>query len=510
MARAAARRAGPARKTAPDARYPAAPPATLVLFGAGGDLVKRLLMPALCNLRRDGLIDDRLRILAVDRETRSDAQYAEALRSFMKQQDAGLDPGLWKKIAARISYQQGDLLDPQTYHNIAAHIGRSGSGNAVFYLAIPPDFFGDVIEQIGAAGLLKETASVFRRVIIEKPFGRDLASARALNARILAVIDETQAYRMDHFLGKETVQSVLVSRFANSIFEGIWNSHYIDHVQITAAETVGVEQRGSFYEHTGALRDMVPNHLMQLLAMVAMEPPSAFGADAVRDEKAKVLGSIRPTSPREALDNAVRGQYRAGRINGKPVPGYRSEDRVAPGSRTETYVALKLMVDSWRWVGVPFYLRTGKRLGVRDTRITMCFKPAPTAQFRGTRIGDMRSNALVLKIQPNEGLWLDFHVKRPGPVVEVAEVGMNFCYADAFEMLPSTGYETLIYDCLIGDQTLFQRADSIESGWRAVQPFLDAWAEPGGRVEGYAAGSDGPKAAERLLQRDGRSWHTLG
>jgi glucose-6-phosphate 1-dehydrogenase len=311
-------------------------------------------------------------------------------------------------------------------------------------------------------------------------------------------------------LGKETVQNILVLRFANGMFEPIWNRNHIDHVQITVDEKLGVGHRGSFYDATGALRDMVPNHLFQLLSLVAMEPPSAFAADAVRDEKAKLLGAIRPTSPEEAVSNGVRGQYGAATVAGKKLAAYRKEDKVARDSRTETYVALKLMIDNWRWVGVPFYLRTGKRLSARDTEIAICFKPAPYAQFRGTKVSELKPNYLVMQIQPNEGLWLDFHAKRPGPVVELADVDMGFSYADAFEMQPSTGYETLIYDCLIGDQTLFQRADAIESGWRAVQPFLDAWEKDKGEVQSYASGSAGPKCADELLARENRSWHVLG
>jgi glucose-6-phosphate 1-dehydrogenase len=513
----AAAKAAPKKKPAAKVKVdlkaaPVAPPATLFLFGAAGDLVKRLLMPALCNLRRDGLIDDGLRIVGVDHNPRTDREYANSLRDFIRDEikNQKLDPKLWAQLAKRISYIEGDFLDDATYKAIGDKIGDGVNGNAVFYLATAPRFFGDVVERLGKAKLLTETPSAFRRVIIEKPFGSDLKSAQELNARILKVMEEKQVYRMDHFLGKETVQNILVSRFANGIFEAIWNHHYIDHIQITAAETVGVEQRGSFYENTGALRDMVPNHLMQLLAMVAMEPPSAFAADAVRDEKAKLLGAIRPTPAEEVVANSVRGQYGAAKVDGKKLAGYRSEDDVARTSKTETYVALKLMIDNWRWVGVPFYLRTGKRLSARDTEIAICFKPAPYAQFRGTKIRELKSNYLVMQIQPNEGLWLDFHAKRPGPVVEIADVDMGFSYADTFETQPSTGYETLIYDCLIGDQTLFQRADAIESGWRAVQPFLDAWANGKGDVEKYAAGSAGPKAADGLLKHENRSWHALG
>lgn len=489
-----------------------APATTLFLFGAHGDLVKRLLMPALYNLKRDGLLSDGVRIVGVDHNPLSDQAFAEKLEGFIRTEMAdkvSLDATLWAHLASRISYVQGDFLDPATYTELGARIAASDNANAVFYLATAPRFFSAVVEQLGRAGLLQESAQGFRRVVIEKPFGVDLASAEALNANLLQVMSEKQIYRIDHYLGKETVQNILVSRFSNGLFEAFWNNHYIDHVQITAAETVGVQTRGSFYEHTGALRDMVPNHLFQLLAMVAMEPPAAFGADAVRGEKAKVVGAIRPWSVAEARANSVRGQYRAGTVGEQAVAGYREEANVAPDSNTETYVALKVMIDNWRWVGVPFYLRTGKRMSVRDTEIAICFKPAPYAQFRESAIELPQPTYLKIQIQPNEGMWFELLAKRPGPTLAMANIELGFAYKDFFEMQPSTGYETLIYDCLTGDQTLFQRADNIENGWRAVQPFLQAWREDD-RVQGYRAGEDGPAAADELLARDGRVWTQLG
>jgi len=494
-----------------------APPTTLFLFGAHGDLVKRLLMPALYNLFRDGLVDDNLHIVGVDHNAISDADFAKKLEDFIRQEAAGkvaeggkepLDPELWRRLASRISYVQGDFLDDSTYADIASKIENTGTRNAVFYLATAPRFFSEVVQRLGSSGLLVESEEAFRRVVIEKPFGSDLPSAVALNACLLKVMSEKQIYRIDHYLGKETVQNILVSRFSNGLFESFWNNHYIDHVQITAAETVGVETRGSFYEHTGALRDMVPNHLFQLLAMVAMEPPAAFGADAVRGEKAKVIGAIRPWSEQEALANSVRGQYAENSKDGKVIPGYRQESKVEPDSTTETFVALKVMVDNWRWVGVPFYLRTGKRMGVRSTEIAISFKPAPYAQFRDTEVDRLKPNFLRIQIQPNEGMWFDLFAKRPGPTLDMEDIELGFAYKDFFEMQPSTGYETLIYDCLTGDQTLFQRADNIENGWRAVQPFLDAW-QKNPHVELYKAGEDGPAAADDLLTRDGREWRDI-
>jgi len=492
----------------------AAPACTLFLFGANGDLVKRLLMPALYNLHRDGLLDKGMRIVGVDHNPATDGEFAERLETFMRERDQGegatrcLDDKLWKRLAKGIGYLTGDFMEPSTYQAIAERIDKGRTGNAIFYLATSPRFFSGVVQQLGAAGLLDE-ANGFRRVVVEKPFGSDLASAEALNACLLKVMSEKQIYRIDHYLGKETVQNILVSRFSNGLFEAFWNNHYIDHVQITAAETVGVETRGAFYDTTGALRDMVPNHLFQLLAMVAMEPPAAFGADAVRSEKAKVIGAIRPWSKAMALKNSVRGQYTAGKQGRKKLAGYREEPRVDPDSQPETYVALKVMIDNWRWVGVPFYLRTGKRMSVRDTEIAICFKPAPYAQFRDSDAERPKPNYLKIQIQPNEGMWFDLQAKRPGPTLAMENVELGFAYKDFFKMQPSTGYETLIYDCLTGDQTLFQRADNIENGWRAVQPFLDAWAQ-GGEVQPYAAGEDGPQAADELLARDRRVWHSIG
>ncbi len=494
-----------------------APPTTLFLFGAHGDLVKRLLMPALYNLSRDGLVDENLYIVGVDHNAISDADFAKKLEDFIRQEAASkvaddgkdpLDPELWSKLAGRISYVQGDFLDDSTYSDIAGKIKSTGTGNAVFYLATAPRFFSEVATRLGSSGLLSEASGQFRRVVIEKPFGSDLPSAVALNECLLKVMTEKQIYRIDHYLGKETVQNILVSRFSNALFESFWNNHYIDHVQITAAETVGVETRGSFYENTGALRDMVPNHLFQLLAMVAMEPPAAFGADAVRGEKAKVIGAIRPWSEEEALANSVRGQYSEGSRDGADVPGYRQENKVDPASTTETYVALKVMIDNWRWVGVPFYLRTGKRMSTRSTEIAICFKPAPYAQFRDTEVDRIKPNYLRIHIQPNEGMWFDLYAKRPGPTLQMEDIELGFEYKDFFEMQPSTGYETLIYDCLTGDQTLFQRADNIENGWRAVQPFLDAW-QKNPQVELYPAGGDGPDSADTLLGKDGREWRDI-
>jgi glucose-6-phosphate 1-dehydrogenase len=346
--------------------------------------------------------------------------------------------------------------------------------------------------------------------VIEKPFGHDLASAKALNADILKTLHERQIYRIDHYLGKETVQNVMALRFANGLFEPIWNREHIDHIQITAAETVGVEQRGDFYEKTGALRDMVPNHMFQLLAMTAMEPPISFDADAVRAKKAEVIEAIRPLKPAAALKQVVRGQYDAGTVLGKAAQAYRHEPDVASESAMETYVACKLKIDNWRWAGVPFYLRTGKHLKRRRTEIAIRFHQAPYALFRGTHVQRMNPNWMILRIQPDEGIALEFAAKRPGPTVRLSNVSMDFAYKTYFKAAPNTGYETLLYDCMIGDATLFQRADNVETGWQAVQPILDAWAGNAPKdFPNYTSGGTGPAAADELLARDGRAWRPL-
>jgi glucose-6-phosphate 1-dehydrogenase len=430
-------------------------------------------------------------------------------------QNDRLDEAAWNWLADRITYLHGDLNGPETYRRLGGLLAeldqKAGtSGNYLFYLAIPDRLFGSAVAHLGAAGLVEEKESQWRRVVIEKPFGHDLASARALNGEILRTLREQQIYRIDHFLGKETVQNVMALRFANGLFEPIWNRGHIDHVQITAAETVGVERRGKFYESTGALRDMVPNHLFQLLAMTAMEPPISFDADAVRAKKAEVISAIRPMSDADVQKNVVRGQYAAGTVMGKEVNAYRDEPDVSRDSTTETFVACKLNIDNWRWAGVPFYLRTGKYMARRRTEIAIRFHQAPYSLFRGTDVQRMHPNWMTLRIQPEEGIALEFAAKRPGPNVALGSVSMDFCYKDYFRTVPNTGYETLLYDCMIGDATLFQRADNIEAGWQAVQPFLDAWAQhPPKDFPNYLAGSTGPAAADELLARDRRAWRPL-
>ena len=383
-------------------------------------------------------------------------------------------------------------------------------GNRLFYLAVPPNAFAPITEQLGRVGLLREQHGAWRRLVVEKPFGTDLASAKSLNGKLLKIADEHQIYRIDHYLGKETVQNILVLRFANGMFEPIWNRNHIDHIQITVDEKLAVGHRGSFYDATGALRDMVPNHLFQLLSLVTMEPPARFDARAVRSEKAEVLAAIQTQSPEEALKNSVRGQYRAGKAGDEAIGDYRKTPDVKPDSTTETYAALKLTIDNWRWAGVPFYLRTGKGLGLKRTEVAIKFKQAPFAMFRDTPVDRLSQNYLVIGIEPTEGITLQFNTKVPGPTISIDGVEMKFRYKDYFNAAPSTGYETLIYDCMIGDNILFQRADGVEAGWQAVQPFLDAWKTAGADgLVGYEAGSEGPTEANELLARDGRRWRKL-
>jgi len=478
-----------------------APAATLVIYGVTGDLTRRLLVPALVNLVCAGLIGDDLQILGVACEDFDDETLRARLDEFVEPAGAN-----WSALRRRIAYLKGSFEDDATYRTIGEQLGEAG--NAAFYLATPPDYFGVIVEKLAAAHLLEERAG-FRRVLIEKPFGHDLASARVLNERILNLVGEKQIYRIDHYLGKETVRNILVARFANPMIEAVWNNRYVDHVQITAAETVGVGRRGTFYDATGALRDMVPNHLFQLLALVGMEPPNSFAADAIRTEKTKIIEAIRALSSGQIGTDVVRGRYGAGRIDRQHRIAYANEPGVDPETRTETYVAMKLCIDTWRWFGVPFYLRTGKAMAVRDTEIVLQFKPVPCTLFRHSSVTRLPPNRLVIRIQPNEGVTFDFLAKLPGPVVETTPVSMDFRYADHFTLGKLNGYETLIYDMMIGDQTLFQRADGIEAGWAAVQPILDAWSGERGRPQEYPAGSEGPAKAEALLARDGRAWHGL-
>ncbi len=492
-------------------------PCVMVIFGAAGDLTRRKLIPALYNLAKHQLLSREFAIVGVARNEMSNDEFRKKMSDDIKQfaTTQNVEADLWEWFEKRLYYLTGEFNDKTLYQKLndllqtldKDHITH---GNYFYYMATAADFFGTIVENLASTGLMNEDNGHWRRVIVEKPFGRDLDSAVALNKQLLKSVRETQVYRIDHYLGKETVQNILALRFANGIFEPIWNRRYIDHVQISVGETVGVEGRGGYYEQSGALRDMMPNHIMQLISLISMEPPISFQADAVRDEQAKVLHAIQPPTGEEVLTKTVRGQYGEGELGGQRVPGYRNEPSVSPDSRTETYVAMKLGIDNWRWAGVPFYLRTGKRIAARNTHVVIQFRQAPLILFRDTSIDSLMPNQLVLHIQPEEGISLRFAAKVPGPTMRLGAVDMDFEYADYFGVQPSTGYERLLHDCMVGDATLFQRADMVEAGWSIVTPLLDVWkALPPRNFPNYAAGSWGPKEADDLLDKDGRRWRNF-
>ena len=485
----------------------------MVVFGASGDLTTRKLLPALYNLGRNNLLPREFAILGFAIDAMTEEEYRAKVRADLRDYaGAPADCELCDWLADHAYYMTGDFKSEPDFARLNGRIQELETqhhtqGNVFYYLATLPQFFAEIVRQLAGQQLTEEANGTWRRVIIEKPFGSDLASAKALNLEIGAVLKETQIYRIDHYLGKETVQNILIFRFSNGIFEPVWNRRYIDHVQITVAESLGVEQRGRYYEHAGCLRDMIPNHILQLVTMTAMEPPVSFDANAVRDEQAKVLHAIQPMAQEDVLQRAVRGQYGAGTVGTEQVAGYRAEPFVDAQSGTETFVALKLAIDNWRWADVPFYVRTGKRMPKRSTEIAIQFRKAPFRLFRDTPVEKLTANMLVLRIQPDEGISLQFGAKIPGAHVRVGPVTMDFEYADYFGTEPSTGYERLLYDCMIGDATLFQRADMVEAGWCVVEPVLDVWkALPARSFPNYAAGSWGPKEAEDLMKRDGRAW----
>ena len=499
----------------------------MVIFGAGGDLTKRLLFPALYNLAHTGMLPKEFALIGVGLSAKTTEQWRgelyDMLKTFVGNSTSefevdSIDQRAWQRLADRMKFIEGDLTKPELYGRLGAALAEvekshGAQGNVIFYLAVPEHLFGTVVDQLGKAKLTDESAagsdselSSWRRVVIEKPFGHSLSSARKLNADILRTLRERQIFRIDHFLGKDTVQSIMAFRFANGLFEPIWNRDRIDHVQITVAETIGVERRGKFYEATGALRDMVPNHVFTLLSMVAMEPPVSFNPDAIRTKKAEVFAAMPAVKPTKA----VRGQYGAGRVLGKPAKAYRDEPNVARDSNVETYVAMKLEIDNWRWAGVPFYVRTGKHLSERVTEIAIRFKQAPYTAFEDTPINALRPNWMVLRIAPDEGISLQFEVKRRGPAMDLAAVKMDFRYDDWFPKEPNVGYETLLYDVMMGDQTLFMRADMVEHAWRIVQPVLDDWSANGATFPDYPSGSAGPKAADGLITSGGRrGWRPI-
>jgi len=495
-----------------------AQPCVMVIFGATGDLTKRKLIPALCNLARQALLPEDFAVVGVASGDVGTEQFRNQVTRDLRQfatEEVGEELLQW--LAGRMHYVSGRFDDADTYRRLEETLAMvSGADeqprNHVYYLAVAPAYFGVIAQRLSEAKLLEETpANPRRNVIIEKPFGRDLESARALNRTLQRVMPEKQIYRIDHYLGKETVQNLLVFRFGNGIFEPIWNRHFIEHIQITATETVGVGQRGGYYDSSGALRDMIPNHLFQLVSLTAMEPPNSFHADAVRDEQAKVLVALTRMTPEDVLARTVRGQYGASARHGEQaMSGYRAETNVAANSPTETYVAMKLLIDNWRWAGVPFYLRTGKRLASRRTEIAIQFKRAPFALFRETAMGALTDNRLVIRIQPDEGISLRIGAKTPGPLMRQGPVEMNFSYKDHFGGNAATGYERLLYDCMEGDQTLFQRADMVEGGWAAIAAIQDVWSALVPRTfPNYAAGSMGPADADVLLGRDGHAWIAL-
>jgi glucose-6-phosphate 1-dehydrogenase len=491
------------------------PPCAIVIFGANGDLTKRLIIPALYNLARTGLLPKHLSLVGVDHNKKTSEEWTAQLKEFLGQvlakNSEEIDDTLWRQVAHCMTFLSGDFENPETYSKLKDLLAELDEkqglgGNVLFYMAVADRFFPVIAGKLGEAGLVNSDAKGFRRLIVEKPFGHDLASAKSLNACLLKWLKEDQIYRIDHFLGKETVQNIMALRFANGLFEPIWNRDRIDHVQITVAESIGVETRGNFYEKTGALRDMVPNHLFQLVAMTAMEPPVSFDAEDIRAKKAELFKAMHTL----ALTDVVRGQYDAGTVQGEPVPAYRREPNVAPDSNIETYVAMRLKIDNWRWAGVPFYLRTGKRLNIRSSEIAIRFKQAPYALFRDTPVDELDADWLILRIQPDEGIRLRFNAKRPGPSMMLESVSMRFNYKDYFQQAPAVGYETLIYDCLTGDATLFQRADQVEAAWALVEPVLESWQNTNPRhFPNYAAGSEGPIAANDLLAKDGRSWRAI-
>jgi len=494
------------------AHYKKPDPCSFVIFGVTGDLAHRLVVPALYNLAAADLLPDKFCVVGIARKGMSNDALRDSLMKGLREfATRPVEDAVAQRLLECVTCIAADPKDPASFDAMRDQIekleaARKTGGNRLFYLATPPDAFAPIARGLGRTGLLKEDGGAWRRLVVEKPFGTDLTSAKALK-----IVDEHQIYRIDHYLGKETVQNILVLRFANGMFEPIWNRNHIDHVQIAVDEKLGVGHRGSFYDATGALRDMVPNHLFQLLSLVAMEPPARFDAHAVRSEKAEVLAAIQTQTEADALQNSVRGQYQGGKIGDAEIEDYRKTEDVKPDSTTETYAALKLTIDNWRWAGVPFYLRTGKALGIKRTEVAIKFKQAPFAMFRDTPVDRLSQNYLVIGVEPTEGITLQFNTKVPGPTISIDGVEMKFRYKDYFKAEPSTGYETLIYDCMIGDNILFQRADSVEAGWQAVQPFLDAWKKAGAKgLESYKAGSEGPACGQELLKRDGRSWRKLG
>ncbi len=494
-----------------------APPCAVVIYGANGDLTKRKLMPALYRLAFEGRLAPGFAVVGVSRTAMSNDEFRERMRDSVKKylEDSPFDEQLWVSFAQGLTYVAGDVGQPDSYGELASHLKavaaeRQTEGNVLFYLSTQPSQYAQIAEGLGSVGLQHPPeghSDTWRRIVIEKPFGHDLVSAGVLNSRLQAVFNERDIYRIDHYLGKETVQNIMAFRFGNGIFEPLWNRTYVDHVQITAAESIGVEGRGAYYQEAGALRDMIQNHLLQVLATVAMEPASSFTSDAVRDERAKLLRAIRIMRPDQVADNAVAGQYGPGRSGSEHVPGFRQEKGVEPHATTDTYAAVTFLLDNWRWSGVPFYIRTGKALPKRVTEIAIQFRTAPLAMFRKATAGaEAIPNVLILRIQPEEGISLRFASKRPGSGMQIRPVSMDFNYGSSFGERSPSAYETLLLDAITGDATLYTRQDMVDASWTAVQPIMDYWATQKYDFPNYAAGTWGPAASDEMLRRWGHEW----
>ena len=492
-------------------------PNTLVIFGASGDLTQRKLVPALYDLALEGLLPGGFSVVGMARRPKSHSDFRSEMKDAVAQHSRTkpLQPSAWDAFAANLHYCSAQFTDPEGYAQLASMLEKieseTGCRNRLYYLATPPNYYSEITERLGEAGLASSD-DCWTRIIVEKPFGHDLASAEELNRTLLGVFAEDQIYRIDHYLGKDTVQNILVFRFANGIFEPIWNRRYIDHVQITVAESLGVEGRGGYYEQAGVIRDIIQNHVMQLLSLAAMEPPATFEPDAVRDEKVKVLRAVRPIPPEDAQDSTVRGQYGSGVISGRKVVGYREEERVAKDSAAETYLALKLLIDNWRWAGVPFYIRSGKSLPKRVTEIAIIFRQPPLSLFPSTDGSRIDPNVLSIIIQPDEGISLKFGSKVPGPqaALRIRPVEMDFRYGTSFGVAAPDAYERLLLDAMLGDATLFTRRDEVEAAWAFITPIVEGWAKAQPpRYPNYEAGTWGPDEADEFIERDGRKWRRL-
>ena len=495
-----------------ETRLPRVPePAAMVIFGASGDLTARKLVPALYDLAAARRLPMEFSVVGLSRTEMSHDEFRERMRERLEEHRSGrVSDDVWESFSKGLFYLPGDSKDPDTYEELKGFLQRldderGTGGNRIFYLSSSPSLFPTIVERLGEAGMSREEDGSYSRLVVEKPFGRDLKSARGLNADIRQHFREKQIYRIDHYLGKETVQNILALRFANGIFEPVWNQHYVDHVQITVAEDIGVGTRGAFYEEAGALRDIVQNHVMQIICLTAMEPPVTFDADSVREEKVKVLKAVRPIPEDEARDYAVRGQYASGWVFGEEVIGYREEEDVSPDSTTETFVGLKLFIDNWRWAGVPFYVRAGKRLPKKATEIAIGFRPTPHTPFARGDTRGLEPHVLVVRVQPEEGISLKIGAKVPGSGFEVSSVNMDLLYGTAFLEEAPDAYQRLLLDLMLGDPTLFIRADEAEWAWGILEPVMRAWSEDG-EIPAYGAGTWGPEEAEELLERDGREW----